>query len=81
MSNCTHCGTEIIGDPFYCSQCGQNYCSYHKDPIDHDCNIVKESLNLQQPSVSSQSFENAPQIISSHQENTYQQNQSPGIVR
>ena len=81
MANCTHCGTEIIGESFYCSQCGQNYCNYHKDPIDHDCNIVKESLGIQQFSESSPSLGETPQIISSHQENAYQQNSSPGLVR
>ena len=81
MTNCTHCGTEIIGDSFYCGQCGQNYCNYHKDPIDHDCNIVKESFNLQNPPISPPPYEETPEIISSHQGNIYQQNSSPGVVR
>ena len=81
MTNCTHCGTEIIGEFFYCSKCGQNYCNYHSDPIDHDCNIVKESLNLQQPSISPPSFDEPPQIIPSHQVNTYQQDSFPEVVR
>ncbi len=42
MSNCYHCGEQIIGDPFKCSECNQSYCSLHKNPVNHDCNIVKE---------------------------------------
>jgi len=45
MPVCYHCGTE---NPqlFSCSKCGQSYCSLHKDPIDHECNIVIESLTF-----------------------------------
>ncbi|MBY9020715.1 MAG: hypothetical protein KGD67_06645 [Candidatus Lokiarchaeota archaeon] len=45
MPICYHCGSEnpeLVG----CSKCGQSYCSIHKDPIDHECNIVIESLNF-----------------------------------
>ncbi len=45
MPICYHCGTENP-ELFSCSKCGQSYCSFHKDPIDHECNIVIESLNL-----------------------------------
>ncbi len=45
MPTCYHCGTENP-ELFTCSKCGQSYCSFHKDPIDHECNIVIESLNF-----------------------------------
>ena len=45
MPICYHCGTENP-ELFSCSKCGQSYCSFHKDPIDHECNIVIESLNF-----------------------------------
>jgi len=44
MPKCYHCGTENP-ELYGCSKCGQSYCSLHKDPIDHECNIVVESLN------------------------------------
>ena len=44
MPKCYHCGEEK-NELFDCSKCGQSYCSLHKDPIDHECNIVVESLN------------------------------------
>jgi Zn-dependent protease len=46
MTSCYHCGNNIIGDVFNCAECGQSYCSLHKEPMNHDCNIVKESSNL-----------------------------------
>jgi len=45
MPRCYHCGTEV-SELFHCTKCGQSYCSIHKDPIDHECNIVIESLNF-----------------------------------
>ena len=45
MPICYHCGTEV-SESFKCTRCGQTYCSFHKDPIDHECNIVIESLNF-----------------------------------
>ena len=45
MPMCYHCGTEV-SESFHCSKCGQTYCSIHKDPIDHECNIVIESMNF-----------------------------------
>ena len=41
MPICYHCGREF-NDTFHCEKCGQNYCSLHKDPIDHECNLVLE---------------------------------------
>ncbi len=47
MAKCEHCGQEV-SELFYCSECGQNYCALHKEPIDHECSIIKESLKMQQ---------------------------------
>ncbi len=51
MPKCYHCGTENP-ELYGCSKCGQSYCSLHKDPIDHECNIVVESLNYTSHSTS-----------------------------
>jgi len=42
MPICYHCGREFT-ETFHCEKCGQKYCSLHKDPIDHECNLVLES--------------------------------------
>ncbi|MBY9006188.1 MAG: hypothetical protein KGD63_05475 [Candidatus Lokiarchaeota archaeon] len=45
MSNCYHCGNEFE-NLHYCNNCGQYYCYLHKEPLDHECNIVKETLGM-----------------------------------
>jgi len=45
MPICYHCGTENP-ELFKCSKCGQSYCYLHQNSIDHECNIVIESLNF-----------------------------------
>lgn len=51
MPICYHCGQEIFGDPYICNKCGQTYCQLHKEPINHDCDIVRTAVNpYQQPS-------------------------------
>ncbi len=47
MPICFHCGQEVA-ETTHCNECGQDYCMYHQDPLNHDCNIVKESLHPQQ---------------------------------
>ena len=42
MPICYHCGREF-NEVFHCEKCGQTYCSLHKDPIDHECNLVLET--------------------------------------
>lgn len=64
MTNCAHCGDEIIGELFYCDKCGYNYCLRHKEPIDHDCNIIRESSGIQQSATASQIYNQEPQVIS-----------------
>ncbi|MFX1302762.1 MAG: hypothetical protein ACFE9X_05325 [Promethearchaeota archaeon] len=71
MANCAHCGEEIVGEPFYCNECGYNYCIRHKEPINHDCNIIIDSLRIQQSSTT-------PTIS---QEQMYQQPVTPGEIR
>jgi Zn-dependent protease len=81
MANCAHCGQEIIGDPFHCSECGYNYCNFHKDPVNHDCNIIKESISLQQTPTVVQSYNQVTQPSSIPQEQIYQQPSTPGVIR
>ena len=45
MPICYHCGTEV-SESFHYTKRGQSYCSFHTDPIDHECNIVIESINF-----------------------------------
>lgn len=74
MPKCYHCGEEIFNDNiFQCSECGQNYCYLHKDPINHECNIVKENLNLQRIQPSTPSYVNSAQISATQQQGIYQQ--------
>ena len=79
MTICAHCGEEISGDPFYCSECGQNYCILHKEPINHECNIVKESFSPQQPPIAT--YTEPPQILDISLEQNYGEQMTPGIVR
>ncbi|MGB5909996.1 MAG: hypothetical protein WBH31_02250 [Promethearchaeia archaeon] len=78
MAICYHCGRET-SDLYYCSKCGQNYCSLHKEPVDHECNIVIESLRLQQAPLSS-TYIDTPQIIST-QSTQEMANSSDSLVR
>ncbi|MCK4286502.1 MAG: AN1-type zinc finger domain-containing protein, partial [Candidatus Lokiarchaeota archaeon] len=73
MAGCAHCGNDIMGEPFFCSDCGQNYCSLHKDPIDHECNIIREDLNMQQMQPSTTSYTEYSQVSPTHHEQEYQQ--------
>lgn len=45
MPICYHCGREF-NETFHCEKCGQTYCSLHKDPIDHECNLVLEAKRV-----------------------------------
>ncbi|MFX1327764.1 MAG: hypothetical protein ACFE91_06430 [Promethearchaeota archaeon] len=79
MTICAHCGEEISGDPFYCSECGQNYCILHKEPINHECNIIKESFSPQEPPITT--YTEPPQILDISQERIYRQQMPPGVIR
>ena len=81
MVNCAHCGQEIIGEPFHCSECGYNYCTIHKEPINHDCNIIKESLRMQQAPSVVQSYNQVTQPSPIPYEQTYQPQSPSGIIR
>jgi len=77
MARCAHCGKDIMGEPFFCDMCSQNYCSLHKEPIDHECSIVRENINLQQVQSTTTSY---AQVSPTHNEQEYQQS-PPGIAR
>lgn len=67
MPLCYHCGNQI-DDIYRCNQCGQSYCSLHRDPIEHECAIVKESITLQNVRSPTTYYDQAPQ-------------ESPSLVR
>ena len=79
MPICYHCGTEI-SNAFHCSKCGQNYCSFHKDPLDHECNIVIESTNFGSQPIShtTPSYSESPQVGSQYPSQTVTPD---GIIR
>ncbi len=74
--NCAHCGEEIFGDPTKCNDCGYYYCSRHKEPINHDCNIIIQSSTSQ-----TDIYSPPPQVIQVSHEQSYQQSDTPGIIR
>ena len=75
--NCNHCGTEIIGDSFFCNDCGQIYCQLHQEPLIHECNIIRESLTSHQNQTPDLSYNEYSQVSVTHQE----QEVSPTVVR
>ena len=79
MPICYHCGTEV-SESFHCTKCGQSYCSFHKDPIDHECNIVIESLNFrpQQPTQITPLY-SAPSSVVPH--NVAQSTMTDSVIR
>ncbi|MCK4380359.1 MAG: hypothetical protein KAW51_04410, partial [Candidatus Lokiarchaeota archaeon] len=81
MANCAHCGDELIGDPFYCNECGYNYCLRHKEPENHDCSVVRDSTSFQQTPTTTQAYSQSPQVAPISQEPLYQQPTTPEIVR
>lgn len=72
MPLCYHCGEEV-SQVFHCDQCGQNYCSYHQDPISHDCNIVRETLHMSQMQAASPGFVQVPRSGPTIQDRIYEQ--------
>ena len=79
MPVCYHCGSSVP-DLFQCTKCGQSYCSLHKAPIDHECNIVIESLNFRphQVTQTTSSFGPSSQVIP---QNTTQSSVSDETIR
>jgi len=62
MAKCYHCGEVVSEDnTFQCSDCGQKYCVLHQDPINHECNIVKESLSTTQYQTTTPTYTEIPQ--------------------
>ncbi len=45
MNRCFHCGSET-DELYYCEDCQNYYCRFHKDPIDHECKLKQEELGL-----------------------------------
>ncbi|NVM43508.1 MAG: hypothetical protein HWN79_01210 [Candidatus Lokiarchaeota archaeon] len=79
MPICYHCGTEV-SESFHCTKCGQSYCSFHKDPIDHECNIVIESINFRPQ----QTMEMSPSYITPTQaipQDISQSTMQDGLIR
>ena len=76
MPICYHCGTDVP-ESFHCTTCGQSYCSLHKEPIDHECNIVVESLTFR-PQQATPSFVSPNQVMA---QSTPQSNMSGGAIR
>jgi len=61
MTICYHCGEEIPQNEVYpCENCGQNYCGLHRDPVNHECNIVRESLRAPQMQAPESTYREAP---------------------
>ncbi|MFX1380779.1 MAG: AN1-type zinc finger domain-containing protein [Promethearchaeota archaeon] len=81
MANCAHCGDEIIGDPFYCSECGYSYCLRHKNPENHDCSIVRGSTSFQQTPAITSTYSQPTHTVPISQEQTSQQSTTPGVIR
>jgi Zn-dependent protease len=46
LTICYHCG-ENVTERYICERCGKTYCSLHKNPIDHECNLVIEAEKFQ----------------------------------
>ncbi len=77
MPICYHCGTEV-SESFHCTKCGQSYCSFHKDPIDHECNIVIESINFRPQPQTTPSYAAPAQVIS---HSVAHNSASDGVIR
>ncbi len=77
MVKCNHCGTEIIGDSFFCNDCGQTYCQIHQVPLNHECNIIRESLTSHQIETPDINYNEYSQVSLTHQEQEF----SPTVVR
>lgn len=61
MTICYHCGEEIPqNEVYHCDKCGQDYCGLHKDPVNHECNIVIESLRSQQIQTPESTYREVP---------------------
>ena len=78
MVKCSHCGEEIFGEPNKCNDCGYYYCTRHKEPVDHDCNIIR----LEQSPSQAEIYSQPPQVIQiSHEYTSFQQPEPAGIIR
>ena len=69
MPKCYHCA-EDLPQLFHCNECGKDYCTFHQDPIIHNCNIVKEESSHNPYQSSQPSYTNVSTVTPS---NTYGQ--------
>ncbi|MFX0188205.1 MAG: hypothetical protein ACFE8A_10765 [Candidatus Hodarchaeota archaeon] len=61
MVRCYHCGEDLPENAiFRCNDCGQNYCTLHREPINHECNIIKETLRIQQSQALTPTYSEIP---------------------
>lgn len=70
MPTCYHCG-ENVSETYYCEQCGKVYCSLHKNPIVHECNLVMESNTILTNSSSYQESSSSNSILRGTTDGTY----------
>jgi len=70
MPTCYHCG-ENVSETYYCEQCGKNYCSLHKNPIVHECNLIIETEKIPTNSSSFQSSSGTDTILRGTTDGTY----------
>lgn len=45
MAKCTYCGDEV-SMPFNCNGCGQDYCSNHRLPEKHNCEGLRQPIDI-----------------------------------
>ncbi|TFG16804.1 MAG: hypothetical protein EU533_08750, partial [Promethearchaeota archaeon] len=70
MPICYHCG-ENVSETYYCEQCGKNYCSLHRNPITHECNLVIEAEKIPNNSSSYQLASGGDEILRGTIDGTY----------
>ncbi len=60
LYQCWHCGLNF-NDAFFCGKCSQYFCIRHKEPADHNCldliDTIKQNLEQETPNYLDQSME------------------------
>jgi Zn-dependent protease len=68
MPKCYHCGEEYPPQELIqCISCGQYYCFLHKEPIDHECNLIRESASFQQVHAPRPTYREPTQVVSNNE--------------
>ncbi|MFX1236818.1 MAG: AN1-type zinc finger protein, partial [Promethearchaeota archaeon] len=80
MPRCYLCFEEKP-EVYTCEGCGKSYCSLHKNPSDHNCNIFKEEAlhRPYQPVIENETFLGSD--VRYHQVQQYQTTTSSNVVR